>query len=144
MCCADYVSAVLELAGVFTAEEINGMGSYNAGECPGYNRGNTYATAVHVFLHEHGWIRITDINDLEAGDITFYWPQFDYTPSCLKEAGINRAGHVEIYAGDNKAYSAGTTDSMRKAGTTNHTPSYSGEHRFIEAYRYPGKSSNKR
>jgi hypothetical protein len=144
MCCADYVSAVLVLAGAFSSEDINGMKAKNTEYCDYWGQ-NTQATGVHAFLssygEELGWERITSESDLLPGDIVFVWPQYNYNPSCIKAHGSPRAGHVEIWAGDGKVYSGGSTGSMRTQGPT--SPYRADGHTFIEAYRAPGSSSKK-
>ena len=143
MCCADYVSAVLALAEVFTEDEINNMHKFNSENC-GWGGYNTQASGVHAFLIKKDWIRVDKIEDLQPGDIVFTWPQFDYTPKCISATGSNRGGHVEIYAGDGKKYSGGYTPHINTMGPHKVNYSTSGEHRFIEAYRAPGTGTNKR
>lgn len=134
-CCADYVSTVLYLAGAFSKEEIKGMNNVT-GQC-GEWRGHTYATGVQAFLKASGWIQISDIDDLQAGDIVFTKPQSDDISACINSTV--RAGHVEIYAGDGKKFNAGNDGHIQSSVPVN--VSYSKPY-FIEAYRAPGGNSN--
>lgn len=83
-CCATYVSWVLQEAGYITEEEhaANGL-----------NGANNLAN----FLVNKGFTVITDINQLEPGDILSY------------------DGHIEIYAGDGAVYNAGSGSAIRNA-----------------------------
>lgn len=88
-CCATFVGVALYYAGIFSEEEMN---SFNYNSCgPSFN-----------FYSQHGEV-ITNYDDLEAGDIVF----FDYE----HDGGLD---HVEIYAGDDTWYGAGSTKSIRK------------------------------
>lgn len=88
-CCATFVGASLYYAGIFTEDQMN---SFNYNYCP--TSFNFYAS--------HGDV-ITSYDDLEAGDIVF----FDYE-------GDGDLDHVEIYAGDQTWYGAGSTKSIRR------------------------------
>lgn len=88
-CCATFVGASLYYAGIFSEDEMN---SYNYNAC-----GSSFA-----FYTKHGEV-ITSYDDLEAGDIVF----FDYE-------GDGGLDHVEIYAGDQTWYGAGSTNSIRR------------------------------
>lgn len=89
-CCATYVSSVLYKAGLFTAEEINGI-NYN------------YSPDLANFLESSGWTKIENYSDLSAGDIVFM-------TSSSSGGGI---GHVQIYAGDGTWYNAGSQESIK-------------------------------
>ena len=54
------------------------------------------AHAMDTLLRNKGWIEITNPDDLEPGDILYYG-----------------YGHVEIYAGDNTVYNAGSGNAIR-------------------------------
>ena len=110
-CCATYVGTTLYVAGLFTESEMN---SYN------YN----LASATSEFLASKGWTKITNYNDLQAGDIVFM-------TSGVK-SGI---GHTQIYAGNGTWYNAGSTDAIRRESPYSDT-TYS-RSRFIHAYRKP-------
>ena len=131
MCCADFVSAALYYAEAFTKEELNNMQEFNRLNCNDH-RGNAAATGVQSFLNKKGWIRIDSIDELQAGDIVFISPQPD-NGTC----NPTRAGHVEIYIGDNLKYNAGNTDDMRSKNPVSASYKTTGESRFICAYRAP-------
>lgn len=84
-CCATFVSWVLQDAGYMTEEEHNRYG------CNG-------ALNIARFLeNQKGWTRISDVSQLEPGDVMVY-----------------NYGHVQIYAGDNTYYNAGSGESIRR------------------------------
>ncbi len=83
-CCATYVSWVLQMAGYVTEEEHIENNLNGA-----HNMKN--------FLESKGWEKITNYQDLEPGDILYY-----------------SRGHVEIYAGDDTIYNAGTGWAIRE------------------------------
>lgn len=88
-CCATFVGAALYYGGIFTEQEMN---SFNYNAC-----GSSFD-----FYAAHGDV-ITSYDELEAGDIVF----FDYG----HDGGLD---HVEIYAGDDTWYGAGSTNSIRR------------------------------
>ena len=88
-CCATFVGASLYYAGIFTEQEMN---SFNYNYCP---------TSFN-FYSSHGTV-INSYDELEAGDIVF----FDYERD-------GKLDHVEIYAGDDTWYGAGSTSSIQR------------------------------
>jgi hypothetical protein len=117
ICCADFVSAVLVEAGVFSESEIRDMPNYNKEHCGGYGGYPESATGLFSFLITHeDWTQITDVDDLQAGDIMFTTPMTNWNVSCVKSQGYIRPGHVEIYAGDGMKYNAGYTPHIQHDG----------------------------
>ena len=87
-CCANYVSWVLQEAGYLEASDhVNG------------------ASAMRDKLTSKGWTKIYDRSELKPGDVLWYRPS----------PGSASSGHVDIYAGDNKVYDAGSGDVIRGA-----------------------------
>lgn len=87
-CCATYVSCVIYKAGYATETEMN---SFNYNLC----------STLYAFLEDKGWKVINSYNELEPGDVVFmnYGGGFD---------------HVQIYAGNDTWYNAGSTDAIQK------------------------------
>lgn len=83
-CCATYVGCVLYKAGYFTESQMN---SFNYNFCPTF----------YSYLESQGWSKINSYNDLEPGDIVF----------------LNNCGHVQIYAGNDTWYNAGSTEAIQ-------------------------------
>ena len=79
-CCATYVSWVLIDAGYLSPSEFSAS-----------------ASGLRATLAGKGWSIITNVNDLQAGDILYY------------------SGHIEIYAGGGKVYTAGSGEHIRGA-----------------------------
>lgn len=88
-CCATYVWSVLYKAGYFTEEEVNST-NYNS------------QVFLNAKLRELGWEKIVVPSELEPGDIVF-----------MEKPGGSNPDHVQIYAGDNKWYNAGSTYSIQ-------------------------------
>ena len=118
MCCADYVSAVLVEAGVFSDSDVSvpNFPNWNKEHCGGYDGYPESATGLMSYLITHDWIQITDVDDLQPGDIMFSHTMTDWNISCIRAEGYKRAGHVEVYAGDGMKYNAGKTTHMRSNG----------------------------
>ena len=66
---------------------------------------------------------ITSYNDLQAGDIVFM----------TTNSSGSAIGHVQICAGDNQWYNAGSTDAIRRSSPYNDS-SYARSH-FVTAMR---------
>lgn len=113
--CATYVSSVLYVSGVLTEDRINKY-SYNfANDTPG-------EPAVEGMLRDAGWKEIRNYSDLQPGDIAFI--DNDYDP------GID---HVQIYAGDDLWYNAGTNRGIYESPTY----AWLSHWKLIVAYRIP-------
>ena len=78
-CCATYVSWVLQETGYLTEDE-------HSNSAPGLR---------DYLLNQKNWIKITNVSDLQPGDVICY------------------TGHIEIYAGDSKVYNAGSGSAIR-------------------------------
>ena len=115
-CCATYVASILYLSGLFTENEINNKKGWN------YN----HPEGIKELCQSKNWTKITNVKDVKAGDIVFYW-------GGGKEYG-RTTGHVMIYAGDGKWYNGGSTKSLQSAGPAYYGPP-SGN--FAFAYRMP-------
>ena len=85
-CCATFVSCAIYVAGYFTEEQMN---SFNYNYCP----------TLYDFLKAAGWEEITSYDQLQAGDVVFE----------------RNFGHVQLYAGDNTWYNAGSTSAIQRA-----------------------------
>ena len=109
-CCATFVSEALYLSGLVTEEEINGM-PYNG-------------TGIHSSLLalEGRFMKITRYEDLEAGDIVF-----------MEYKTKGKIGHVQIYAGNQTWYNAGSTSAIRKDSP--YADSSYAKSKFIDAVR---------
>ena len=78
-CCATYVSWVLQEAGYLEeSEHTDG------------------ATNLMKLLKNKGWVQISNVSQLEPGDVIYYG-----------------YGHIEIFAGDGKVYNAGSGNAIR-------------------------------
>ena len=108
-CCATFVGSAFYVGGVFTESEIN---QYN------YN----HVDGISSLCSDHGWTKITDYSQLEAGDVVI-----------MSEYGGTAPGHVQIYAGNGTWYNAGSTDAIQRENP--YTSDASG--RFLYAYRKP-------
>lgn len=65
------------------------------------------ANTLQSLLTSKGWIRISSVSELQPGDILCY------------------NNHVEIYAGDNKIYNAGSGNSIRNSSPSNRSRTFS-------------------
>jgi len=92
-CCATYVSCVIYKAGYFTEAQMNQFSNYN------------YCPSLYNDLTKAGWQVIKSYNELEPGDIVF----MNYND------GEEIYDHVQIYAGDNTWYNAGSTEAIQRA-----------------------------
>lgn len=107
-CCATYVSWVLQEAGYLDASEhTNG------------------ASSLVSKLQSKGWTEITNYDDLEPGDVLYYWVE-------KASDGFSGIGHVDIYAGDGTKYNAGGGKIIREASPSKMEPSG-----FYRALRAP-------
>ena len=111
LCCATYVSGVLYMSGYASESEINAINIHSS-------------NSILNFMRNRGdCIEITSYNDLQAGDIVFM----------TTESSGSSIGHVQICAGDNQWYNAGSTDAIRRASPYNDS-SYARSH-FVTAMR---------
>ena len=90
-CCATFVSSVIYKAGYFTEEQMN---SFNYNYCP----------TLYNFLVSNGWEIINSYDALQAGDLVF----MDYENDGVYD-------HVQLYAGSDTWYDAGSTTSIQRA-----------------------------
>lgn len=90
-CCATYVSCVIYAAGYATEEQMN---SFNYNYCP----------TLYSYFVNQGWEIIKSYDSLEAGDIVF----MNYND------GGDIYDHVQLYAGDDTWYNAGSTEAIQK------------------------------
>lgn len=92
-CCATYVSCVVYKSGYFTEAQMNQFRNYN------------YCPELYNDLVNAGWQVISSYNELEPGDIVFM--------------NYNNGGatydHVQIYAGNDTWYNAGSTGAIQRA-----------------------------
>lgn len=88
-CCATYVSSILYKAGYETKEQMN---SFN------FNSSN----ALKDHFIARGWEKITSYKDLQAGDIVF-----------MDTNGGGAINHVQLCAGDDKWYNAGSDNAIQ-------------------------------
>lgn len=91
-CCATYVSCVIYRAGYASAEQLNSI-NYNL------------CSDVYDYFSGKGWKVVNSYDDLEGGDIVF----MNYYD------GGSAYDHVQIYAGDDTWYNAGSTDAIQRA-----------------------------
>ena len=111
LCCATYVSGVLYMSGYASESEINSINIHSS-------------NSILNFMRNRGdCIEITSYNDLQAGDIVFM----------TTDSSGGAIGHVQICAGDNQWYNAGSTDAIRRASPYNDS-SYARSH-FVTAMR---------
>ena len=111
LCCATYVSGVLYMSGYASENEINAINIHSSNSLLNFmrNRGDC--------------IEITSYDDLQAGDIVFM----------TTDSSGSSIGHVQICAGDNQWYNAGSTDAIRRSSPYNDS-SYARRH-FVTAMR---------
>lgn len=117
-CCATFVSEALYVSGLVTEEEINAMG-YNG-------------TGIHgsLLALEGRFMKITRYEDLQPGDIVF-----------MEYKTKGKIGHVQIYAGEQTWYNAGSTQAIQKDSPYTDTSYARGK--FIDAVRpLKGGSTN--
>lgn len=112
-CCATYVGSVLYVGGYLTEEEAN---SFNYNSAPSF---------YNYLKNVKQWEQITTYEDLEPGDIVFM-----STPKGEK----GKVGHVQIYAGDNKWYNAGSTEAIQRESPYTSGVSYI-KNLFVCAFR---------
>lgn len=92
--CATYINQVLYTAHIFDAATIDKEAYNSAGGTAG-------------FLSRSGWIKITNFDDLKKGDIVF----MDYSENHCR-SGVEDVGHVQLYAGNNLWYNAGSSTAI--------------------------------
>lgn len=92
-CCATYVSCVIYTAGYFTEAQMNQFGNYNL------------CSTLYNDLTNAGWTIVNSYTELEPGDIVF----MNY------HDGGSSYDHVQIYAGDDTWYNAGSTSAIQRA-----------------------------
>lgn len=119
ICCATLASAAIYKAGI---EEIKGLGGM-LHSSPG----------LASYLDKLDWIFITNKEDLQPGDIVFFLRTSNCTKVSVRGTPSLCPGHVEVYAGDGKTYSAGSTNNIRN------NIDYLDRDNFVYAFRYPGK-----
>lgn len=107
-CCATLVAAALYKSGLFSESEINSI-PYNG------------AYYIAELLDNKNWQIIDSYDKLKPGDIVFMTSSGN-APVTLRNGRTYDQGHVQIYAGGNKWYNAGSTESIK--GTQ---PSIQGE-----------------
>ena len=83
-CCATDVSTALWMAGVITEDDLTFNGYFNP----------NYQVHLQNLFEERDYETITDVNELQAGDIVFY-------------AENGHTNHVEVYAGNNTWWNSG-------------------------------------
>ncbi len=111
LCCATYVSGVLYMSGYASESEINAINIHSSNSLLNFMRNRGDCT------------EITSYNDLQAGDIVFM----------TTNSSGSAIGHVQICAGDNQWYNAGSTDAIRRSSPYNDS-SYARSH-FVTAMR---------
>jgi hypothetical protein len=125
MCCAELVGGALYRAKIYKTSKLNKIHSASA---PTITRN----------LVKEGWKVINNAKDLKAGDVIVY--QKVVPCSGCGHATINgksyKTAHVEIYAGNKKAYGAGSDDALKKV--TNNFWTKSKSLHFLCGLRYPG------
>ncbi len=109
VCCANYVSAVLVDTGYISESKYTASAAGLEG----------------VLSKESKFKKISSFSNIKAGDVVFM----------TRPNSSSGIGHVQIYAGNNKWYNTGSTNSIRAASPKSSAASYvSG--RFVCAYRY--------
>ena len=123
-CCATLVSAALYQSGLITEEEINAI-PYNG------------ALYIAKLLDKKGWQIIDSYESLKAGDIVFMTSSSNVAVT-LSNGRTYNEGHVQIYAGGDKWYNAGSDDSIKGSQPSTQSADYV-KSRFSFAMR-PTKS----
>lgn len=109
VCCANYVSAVLVDTGYIDKSKYTASAAGLEG----------------VLNKDSKFKKIGNFSNIKAGDIVFM----------TRPGSSSGIGHVQIYAGNNKWYNTGSTNSIQSASPKSSAASYvSG--RFVCAYRY--------
>lgn len=116
--CATFVASVLYVSGAIPEETINKYAYQVAHES--YNGAKD---GIEGMLIDNGWIKITNYDDLQPGDIVFM------------------PGHVQIYAGKDSSgnslwYNAGSDDAIQRENPYTQGDSYS-RSKFESARRKP-------
>ena len=91
-CCATFIGSALYVGGVYSEAELNK-----------YNYNSVYG--ISKFCQEHGWIKISNYNDLKAGDVVI-----------MNMHGGTSLGHVQLYMGNGTWYNAGATSAIQRSG----------------------------
>lgn len=95
-CCAGYVACVIYKAGLFTEDQINSFENYN------------YCPTLYDDLKSAGWKEINNYDELEPGDIVF-----------MSYDNSGALDHVQIYAGNDTWYNAGSTEAIQRSSPYN-------------------------
>ena len=136
--CDRFVGWVLGNAGY-----INGQPSTRGLPLPGHNLDLNYG-ALETFLKLHGFTKITDVNQVRAGDIvfvgqctnhTYLAPQYRWYPSHVFIAASNYTG------GNTYRYDAGSLARIR-SNQPFHEPLVYASNPFRFAYRAPATGNN--
>lgn len=110
-CCATFVSGVLYMSGYAPESEMNTINIHSS-------------NAILNFMRSRGdCTEITSYDELQAGDIVFM----------TSSSSGSAIGHVQICAGDNQWYNAGTTEAINRDSPYNDS-SYARSH-FVTAMR---------
>lgn len=126
MCCAELVGGALYRAKIYSSSELKSIHSASA---PTITRN----------LIKKGWKVIWNKNKLQAGDVIVYQKVVPCSSCGLAtiEGKTYKTAHVEIYAGNKKAYGAGSTDALKSV--TNNFWTTNQRLRFLCGLRYNGK-----
>ena len=137
MCCAELPTAALYKAGIYDEATLKKLYSASAG-------------ITFRNFQAHGWILITDPDQLEPGDLLFYHNFGCSKPGCgwgKINGKLVYIGHVDIYYGDGKKVSTGGDvwgrlinghDGAFTKELSNFKAKTSSQE-FVGALRYPGK-----
>lgn len=130
-CCATLAAAALYKSGLITENEINSIG-YNG------------AYYIAELLDKKNWIIIDKYEELKPGDIVFMTSSGGNAPITLRNGKRYDQGHVQIFAGDNKWYNAGSDSSIKGSQPSIQSDDYV-RSRFSFAFRTPStKRANTR
>ena len=126
MCCAELVGGALYKAKIYSSSELKSIHSASA---PTITRN----------LVARGWKVIWDKNKLQAGDVIVYQKVVPCSGCGIATIGGKKykTAHVEVYAGNKKAYGAGSTDALKSV--TNNFWTKSPSLHFLCGLRYNGK-----
>ncbi len=126
MCCAELVGGALYRAKIYSSSELKSIHSASA-------------PTVTRNLIKKGWKVVWDKNKLKAGDVIVYQKVVPCSGcgTATIEGKSYKTAHVEIYAGNKKAYGAGSTTALKSV--TRDFWTKSPELRFLCGLRYNGK-----
>ena len=102
--CASYVATILYMANIFTESELNNKGVVGAENVTGW--GYNSPNGIKELCEWSGWTKITNVKDVQPGDILFY------------KNSDGALCHVDIYAGNGLKYSGGDTKYFKNSGPT--------------------------